>query len=124
MRSINKHIIHCSDSDFGDVNVIRLWHYARGFKDVGYHFVIRQDGEIELGRPLNEMGAHCAKFNRNSIGTCLIGKDKFNKKQLQSLQKLHAMLSSMFPKITYHAHNEFNTNKTCPNFNVDKVLGE
>ena len=100
MRSIRKHIIHCSDSDYGDVDIIRAWHLARGFRDVGYHFIIRRDGEIELGRPMNEIGAHCAGYNKESIGTCLIGVDNFTKKQFKSLLKVHKLIE-----------NEFNTKK-------------
>lgn len=73
MREVQKHIIHCSDSTFGDVAEIRRWHIARGFNDVGYHFVIRRDGEVEMGRTLETIGAHCKGHNTNSIGTCLVG---------------------------------------------------
>ena len=48
MRAVTKHIVHCSDSVTGDVREIRQWHLARGWNDVGYHFVIRPDGEVEV----------------------------------------------------------------------------
>tara|TARA_B100000609_G_scaffold194194_1_gene186481 strand:+ start:976 stop:1359 length:384 start_codon:yes stop_codon:yes gene_type:complete len=124
MRTINEHIIHCSDSDFGDVEIIRHWHLARGFKDIGYHFVIRQDGEIELGRPLEQMGAHCAGYNRHSVGTCLIGKSGFTPAQFEALQKLHMSLSKLFTGIRAVPHNVHNPHKTCPNFNIYNVLKE
>ena len=123
MREVNYHIIHCSDSTFGDVSEIRKWHLARGFLDVGYHFVIRRDGEIEVGRTLDIVGAHCKGFNLDSIGTCLVGKNEFTKHQFKSLEKIHAMLKCLFPKIEMKGHYEFNVHKTCPNFNPqEKVL--
>ena len=122
MRQINKHIIHCSDSDFGDVRTIRKWHLKRGFKDVGYHFIIRQDGEIEIGRMMNIVGAHCAKHNQKTVGTCLIGRDDFTNAQFKSLCAVHKMLKSLFPYIELCSHNQFNQYKSCPNFDVHKVL--
>ena len=60
MRKINLIVIHCSDTyarmDIG-VNEIRQWHLQRGFNDIGYHYVIRRDGAIEQGRPIEKPGA-------------------------------------------------------------------
>lgn len=122
MRSITKHIIHCSDSEAGDVNLIRQWHLERGFADVGYHFVVRRDGVIELGRQLNTIGAHCENHNHDSIGTCLIGKADFTPAQFASLKALHTQLTSLYPGLLAYPHNAFNTHKTCPNFHIEEVL--
>ena len=87
MRKINEIIIHCSDTQEGcDVTAkdIRRWHTTpkekggRGWRDIGYHYVIRLDGTIELGRPLEKAGAHCIgrkgeDHNSHSIGICYIG---------------------------------------------------
>lgn len=122
MRQIRKHIIHCSDSSFGDAKIIRLWHKSRGFKDIGYHFIIREDGEIECGRMLSEVGAHCKGHNKDSIGTCLIGKGEFTDAQKASLKRLHKSLETQFPDIQANPHNFFNANKTCPNIDLKEVL--
>ena len=46
-------IIHCSATragqDFTATDIDR-WHRQRGFRSIGYHFVIRLDGTIEPGR--------------------------------------------------------------------------
>ncbi len=52
---------------------IRAWHRARGWRDIGYHFVVRLTGQIEEGRPLNERGAHVEGLNRVAIGICFSG---------------------------------------------------
>ena len=55
MRKINQIIIHCSATPEGRNDTskdIRRWHLARGFKDIGYHYIILLDGTIELGRPV------------------------------------------------------------------------
>jgi len=122
MRRIEEHIIHCSDSEFGDVIEIRHWHRQRGWRDVGYHFVIRRDGEIELGRLLPEVGAHCKGRNTHSIGTCLIGKTSFMPAQFNTLRRLHSALLAQFPGLTVAGHRDYNSGKTCPNFNVQQIL--
>lgn len=122
MRDINKHIVHCSDSETGDVNIIRRWHLERGFADVGYHFIIRRDGVIEVGRQMSQIGAHCENHNHDSVGTCLVGKASFTPAQFESLKKLHAQLLVLFPALVAYPHNAFNNHKTCPNFNVGEVL--
>lgn len=55
MRKIDDIIIHCTATAEGrDVSVadIRRWHKARGFVDVGYHYVVYLDGSVHEGRPL------------------------------------------------------------------------
>ena len=41
---------------------------AAGLRDIGYHFVIGLDGEIEEGRPIEQSGAHTKGHNFDSIG--------------------------------------------------------
>lgn len=122
MRKITKHIIHCSASNGGNVSLIREWHKARGWNDVGYHFIIRQDGEIEVGRTMDVIGAHCKSHNTESIGTCLIGDLHFSQAQFASLRRINIMLESLFPNIEAYPHNHFNKHKTCPNFDIKEVL--
>ncbi|MCP5405776.1 MAG: N-acetylmuramoyl-L-alanine amidase [Pseudomonadaceae bacterium] len=122
MREIDEHVVHCSDSDQGNVVEIRRWHLARGWKDVGYHFVIRRDGEIEVGRTLETVGAHCEGFNSHSVGTCLIGRRDFTERQFAALRRIHAMLVALFPGIKAVGHRAHNPHKTCPNFEVSEVL--
>tara|TARA_R110000868_G_scaffold189695_2_gene433111 strand:- start:159778 stop:160152 length:375 start_codon:yes stop_codon:yes gene_type:complete len=122
MRRITKHIIHCSDSEHGDVEEVRAWHLARGFRDVGYHFIIKRSGVVEVGRMMDEVGAHCKGYNAESIGTCLIGIDSFTIQQFNALRKLNATMVRLFPGVKTYEHNVFNSSKTCPNFNVKKVL--
>lgn len=76
MRNINSVIIHCSATENGKsvtVDTIRGWHEARGFTDIGYHFVIYTDGSVVPGRPVEQVGAHALHYNANSIGICLVG---------------------------------------------------
>lgn len=58
-----------------DAKTIRRWHLAKGWHDIGYHFVVLLDGRVQIGRPITERGAHCLAGNRNAIaiGICLVG---------------------------------------------------
>jgi N-acetylmuramoyl-L-alanine amidase len=76
MRPINRIIIHCTATPEGrDVTIsdVRKWHIARGWRDVGYHFLIRLDGTVETGRPIEQAGAHVKGFNSDSIGIAYAG---------------------------------------------------
>lgn len=69
MRKINEIIVHCSATAEGKdytVEDITRWHKARGFKTIGYHYVVYRDGSVHAGRPVNEIGAHCQGYNANS----------------------------------------------------------
>jgi len=55
------------------VKEVRAMHKAKGWSDVGYHFVIRRSGTIEAGRPLNQIGSHVAGWNSVSVGISLVG---------------------------------------------------
>lgn len=75
-RNIKEIIVHCSATPEGkDFTVadIKRWHLARGFSDIGYHYVIYRDGSIHVGRSENISGAHCTGHNTISIGICYIG---------------------------------------------------
>lgn len=128
MRPITKIIIHCSatppDMDIGAAEIQR-WHLDRGWSDIGYHYVIRRDGTLETGRPLETPGAHTAGYNTDSIGICLIGgieRFDFTLDQMDVLVDLVEELEEKFPDATIHGHNEFSS-KACPQFDVASFFG-
>lgn len=153
IRKVKHIVIHCSDSAFGNALLINKWHTdpkpeGRGWRAIGYHFVIMNgyptthhkrnrikwdmlDGCIEYGRPLdsdpyigrNERGAHVYGFNSESIGVCMVGKNKFTRKQLVSLRRLNLTLLQHFDLTTQAVvgHYELNADKTCPNIRMELI---
>lgn len=137
-RKIDEIILHCTATPEGEdytVEQIRQMHLARGFSDVGYHFIIGRDGKVHAGRPEAIAGAHCTGHNTRSIGVSLVGgcpprstpnwkklwKDTRTAPQRAALEKLVKELLRRYPGATVHGHNEF-ANKACPSFNVKTWL--
>ena len=131
LKAVNYIVIHCSatkeDQDIG-VEEIRRWHRQRGWLDVGYHFVIKRDGERETGRPHDVPGAHARGFNHVSLGICLVGgvesdgktpEQNFTPQQYKELENLVRDLKAMHPDAEILGHRDLpNVNKACPSFDV------
>lgn len=129
MRTINKIIVHCSATpENGNYTIqdIDKWHKYRGYKSIGYHYIIHLDGSIHKGRNEEIIGAHCKGYNSNSIGICYIGglasdgktpKDTRTIAQKKSLIELLQTLKRKYPKAIIYGHRDF-SNKACPSFNA------
>lgn len=128
MRKIDQIIIHCSATPEGrNVTVadIDRWHRARGFRGIGYHYVVYLDGTIAAGRDEQLAGAHCRGHNQRSIGVCYVGgcdaamrpKDTRTPAQRTALRRLVSELQQRYPGATVHGHREFAA-KACPSFDI------
>ena len=138
MRKIKKIIIHCTDSEWGDKDVINQWHKERGFSEIGYHFLIlnaypnysslkncrpvmENDGMLVEGRDIAKVGAHCKNHNLDSVGIALVGRKTFSKSQLKQLVSVCKLLLKHYDLgITdVYGHYEFDAKKSCPNLDMD-----
>lgn len=128
MRTIDKIIIHCSATPpnmYVDAKLVDDWHKQRGWSGIGYHFFIKRDGQIELGRPLEKQGAHVKNHNKGSIGICYAGgvdeamcpEDNRTSAQIASFLSLLRLLKNIFPEATIYGHRDFST-KSCPSFDA------
>lgn len=143
MRPINLVVIHCTASPNGrwtTTTDIDDWHKARGFRrepparlqfnpelfSIGYHHVIYTNGTIATGRSHEEVGAHAAGHNANSLGIALVGTDRFSVEQWQSLRDLINALTQptgryapRYPDARIVGHRDLpNVHKACPGFDV------
>jgi len=126
MRSITLIVIHCSavrTNQTSSVAQIDTWHRQRGFKlGIGYHYVVRRNGEIEQGRPEWMVGAHCKNHNKYSIGVCYEGglncldlpADTRTPEQKAALRTLLADLHRRYPRAVIVGHHDLNPQKACP----------
>lgn len=127
MRKIDEIIIHCTATEQGkyvSVADIDRWHRARGWKCVGYHYIIYLDGSVHSGRPISQVGAHCRGHNAHSIGVCYVGglvngrpSDTRTQEQKDALRTLVKQLRIKYPHVMVYGHNELAA-KDCPCFNV------
>jgi len=133
MRRIDYIVIHCSatkpSADIG-AEEIRRWHSdpppkGNGWRDIGYHYVIRRSGQVEPGRPPREIGAHVSGYNSYSLGICLVGglnasgkaENNFLPAQWAALKTLVADLKQKFPRAEIKGHRDFpGVRKDCPCF--------
>ena len=126
MRTITLIVIHCSavkPNQTSSVAQIDTWHRQRGFKlGIGYHYVVRRNGEIEAGRPEWLVGAHCVNHNKYSIGVCYEGglnargqpADTRTPEQKVALRRLLEILHRHYPKAVIVGHHDLNPMKDCP----------
>ena len=123
-------VIHCADTppDFDcGVEEIRSWHMdpkkpGGPWSDIGYHYVIRRNGDTEVGRDFKFEGAHVRGWNHCSVGICLAGgyhgNVDFTRHQWDALKSLVYRLKKTDPEATVLGHCDFDPGKTCPNFSV------
>lgn len=52
---------------------IHEWHISQGWTGIGYHFVIRKDGTVEVGRPEWAVGSHAYGENYHTLGIHISG---------------------------------------------------
>ena len=91
---------------------------------MGYHFVIRRCGKVEIGRPLSQTGAHVKGHNKGNIGICLVGgcntaqqpEDNFTFAQRKALFGLIEVLQKRFliADNNVKGHKDWGANKACP----------
>jgi hypothetical protein len=106
-------VIHHSATATGGAAAFDKMHRAKGWDELGYHFVIGNgtdtaDGLVEVGSrwPKQKWGAHAKtpdnRYNEHGIGICLVGNFDITyptPKQMASLERLVTYLME-----TYHIH--------------------
>lgn len=139
-------VIHCSATrpaqDIGFRELTEM-HRVRGIVPVGYHRIIRRDGTVEDGRPLDDVGAHVKGHNFESVGVCMVGgldaegrelndnPEQFTDAQHAALRVVVQRLRDRYPGARVVGHRDLSPDvdgdgmverhewlKTCPGFDV------
>ena len=133
-------ILHHSEATYShDIEEVRLWHtlpkppkgtdpipgvHGNGWRDVGYQYFIRKDGERQKGREEWVRGAHCWGYNGQSIGVCMEGNfdvEVPTYEQILEFLNLSTYIMKKYPIITpdkIRGHRECRSRKTCPGTNI------
>jgi len=128
MRKITEIIVHCTATPAGrrvTVADVDAWHRARGFRGIGYHYMIGLDGTVSPGRPERLAGAHCRGHNGASVGVCYVGgldadghaADTRTPAQKSALTALLRRLLARYPGARVRGHCDF-VAKDCPCFDA------
>lgn len=144
-------VIHCSatkpNQHIGRAQ-IEEWHVAKGWAGIGYHFVITRAGDLEAGRPLDEVGAHVQGHNGASVGICMVGgldelgrsfhnaPGQFTPAQWETARAVVAFLRKLYPNARVTGHRDLSPDqnrdgritpsewlKSCPGFDAARELG-
>lgn len=140
-REIAGAVIHWS-ATFLNQNIGSEWIHdlhirERGFKGIGYHIVIRRDGSLQRGRPMNLEGAHDQNNNETFLGFCFVGginttsnsavepywkyasAESFTPAQYNSYDELMRTFHQVFPHAQVAGHYmTSNDGKVDPGFDV------
>lgn len=145
-RDITEVVVHWTgtyiDQDIGAEDV-HGWHQARGWSGCGYHYVIRRDGTIERGRPINIEGAHALAngHNNRSIGVSFAagytvpastglrnpptGKESITAEQMKAFDQFMNKFYAVWPGGQAFGHNDTDpSNKIDPGFSVPSYVSQ
>lgn len=63
------------------------------WNDIGYNFLVGEDGNVYEGRGWGKRGAHCPKYNAKSIGICVIGNFTSQEPNLIAIEVLKDLIA-------------------------------
>jgi len=128
-------VIHHSATATGSADEFDRMHKAKGWDELGYHFVIGNgtgsgNGEVEVGSrwPKQKHGAHTKvtghpEYNDIGIGICLVGNfdvTRPTEAQMQSLARLVRFLMDRYNVSRSHIYGHGQLKPTdCPGRNFD-----
>ncbi|MGB1214776.1 MAG: N-acetylmuramoyl-L-alanine amidase [Pikeienuella sp.] len=109
-------------------------HRRRNFREIGYHWFIRKDGTLEMGRDLSErgrfeVGAHSKGENSISIGICYeggvtkadpnTGFDSRTPAQIKTMIDVIDKMRARYPQAVVVGHRDMPGAATqCPGFDA------
>ena len=122
-------VIHCTQTPPNmdvDVDKVTQWHKERGFDTIGYHYLIKRDGTLQVGRDENVVGAHAVAVNGTSVGIALAGggtssmgwENNFTPVQFETLKSIILKLKDKYNIEKIIGHYQVDDGKECPSFDV------
>lgn len=112
-----------ADTSHHTFDTIKHWHVqGRGWKDIGYHWVIEKDGSVRKGRDESSSGAHAVGYNKKSIGVCLSGNFDLTFPTKEQTDALRTLLKEIVDRWNINTediipHRDV-ANKTCYGMNL------
>ena len=129
MRTIKNIVLHCTATpQTASIDAIKnYWRTVLGWRDPGYHYIIKPDGTAVNLHPIEKPSNGVAGHNANSIHISYIGgvgkkavaMDNRTDAQKQTMIDLIKQFKKQFPKAQVLGHRDFpGVKKSCPSFDV------
>jgi hypothetical protein len=125
-------VIHhtgCNDID-ASAQEIHNWHLNNGWAGIGYHYVIRKNGNIERGRPEWAIGSHAYGENSHTIGIHLSGDFEQANPTSQQIEECAMLIADICERYsipinrnTIVGHGELMAT-SCPGANLQSLLND
>lgn len=138
-RPITEVVVHATETftnkDIGSIEINNM-QIELGHDGIGYHYVIRRDGRLQRGRPVNNIGEHASINGHDtfSIGIALVGglnvssgdnnptdyrsSQSFTREQFTTLEKFVKSFYRRFPGGQVFGHNDIDETEFDPYFDV------
>jgi N-acetylmuramoyl-L-alanine amidase len=138
-RDVTEVVVHATETytnkNIGAIEINNI-HNALGHDGIGYHYVIRRDGRLQRGRPVNRKGEHAVVNGHNvySIGLVLVGglnvasgddnptdyrsSQSFTREQFTTLEKFLRSFYRKYPGGQVFGHNDIDESELDPYFDV------
>lgn len=127
-RMLNTIVVHHSALPLNDgpLEIQKMHLEAKGYADIGYHFLIDENGQMFRGRDLNVRGAHTGGFNTGTVGIVLLGNFEETtptERQIESFKTLARCLTSAYSISHLAGHRDFQPTETvCPGAMLEPLL--
>lgn len=133
MREINFIVLHCTATPQNTTveSIKKHWKEVLKWNTVGYHYLIKPDGEAVNLLPIEAISNGVAGHNKYSIHISYIGGVDANNKAIDNRTiaqkatqiRLLLELRKLFPNAVIQGHRDFEgVKKECPSFDVAKWL--
>ena len=142
-REVTEIIVHWTETptnkNIGSEEINKI-HLESGLNGIGYHYVIRRDGSLQRGRPINIQGEHVTvnKHNERSIGIVFVGGinvpsgtpnlenfisvQSLTRSQFNTFDHLCRAFFARFPGGQAVGHNDIDPIEDDPGFNVREYV--
>jgi N-acetylmuramoyl-L-alanine amidase len=142
-REVTEVVVHWTETptnkNIGSEELNKI-HLESGLKGIGYHYVIRRDGSLQRGRPVNIQGEHALVNNHDerSIGVVLVGGinvpsgtpnlenfisvQSLTRSQFNTFDHFCRGFYSRFPGGQIVGHNDIDPIENDPGFNVREYV--
>jgi hypothetical protein len=136
MNGVSRITVHHSAVDnsglrnFSDtarmIEGIRAGHVARGWADIGYHYVIDPSGRVWEGRSVLRQGAHVQDNNEHNLGIMMLGNFEYQAPTPQALHAVDHFVASQMARFNVplrrvYTHQELRRT-ACPGRNFQRYM--